>query len=126
MAGGAAWAGNEERCTRGWTDCSDCSVSRPGAEGAVKDHNIEGFRDFNEMLHHISKVLEMGITIYFCLCNSGVHQSLTLLIFAGVGCVRRGGAVVVTAGGSWAGCCVAAPVMGMFWTEMPCGVMWWI
>lgn len=55
----------------------------------------------------------------FCFYNLGVHQLLTLLILAGVGCVSRGGAVVVTAGGSWAGCWVAAPVMGMFWTEMP-------
>lgn len=52
--------------------------------------------------------------------------SLTLLSLAGVGCVRRGGAVVVGAEGCGGWCCVAAPVMGMFWTEMPCGVMWWI
>lgn len=52
--------------------------------------------------------------------------ALTLLILAGVGCVRRGGALVVAVGGSWGGCGVGAPVMGMFWTEMPCGVMWWI
>lgn len=48
---------------------------------------------------------------------------LTLLILAGAGCVIRGGAVVVAAGGSWVGCWVAPPVKGMFWTEMPCGVM---
>lgn len=48
---------------------------------------------------------------------------LTLFVLAGIVCVRRGGAVVFTADGSWGGCWVPAPVMGMFWTEMPCGVM---
>lgn len=46
MAGGAAWAGSGERCAQGWTDCSDCLVSVPGAEEAVKDHSIVGLRGF--------------------------------------------------------------------------------
>lgn len=55
------------------------------------------------------------------------HWNLTLLILAGTGCVRRVGVLVAAVGGAWAGCWVpGAPVMGMFCTEMPCGVMWWI
>lgn len=41
--------------------------------------------------------------IYFCTLLVPIsHIVLTLLILAGVGCVRRGGAVVVAADGSWA------------------------
>lgn len=113
MAGGAAWAGSEVRCTWGWTDCSDCSVSMLGAEEAVRDHNSKGIRSLTRC--YITSFME---NIFLCI--------FTLLILAGVGCVSRGGAVVVVTGGSWAWCWVAAPVMGIFWTEMPCGVMWWI
>lgn len=54
------------------------------------------------------------------------HLVLTLLNLGGVGCVRIGGAEVVATDGSWAWCWVAAPVRGIFWTEIPCGEMWWI
>lgn len=74
MAGGAAWAGNEEKCTREWTDCSDCSASTLGAEEAVKQHNIEGFRDFIQMLHHNILKLE-----YLGEKNSGQGNNNTFL-----------------------------------------------
>lgn len=115
MAGGAAWAGSEERCMQGWTDCSDCSVSMPGAEEAEKGHNTEGFRCVStdaapqNIRFFQSDSVEMGITMFFLLlqlywCPSVTSRSklFTLLILAGVGCVRRGGAVVIAADGSWA------------------------
>lgn len=71
---------NRERCRQGWTDCSGCLVLTPGAEEAETGKILSVLK---HMLH-----------------STPPHFILTLLVLAGVGCVRRGGAVVVADEGS--------------------------
>lgn len=76
---------NGERCRQGWTDCSGCLVLTPEAEEAETGKILSVLK---HMLHSKKKV------------STPPHFILTLLVLAGVGCGRRGGAVVVADEGS--------------------------
>lgn len=78
---------NGERCRQGWTDCSGCLVLTPGAEEAETGKILSVLK---HMLHSKKKKK----------VSTPPHFILTLLVLAGVGCVRRGGAVVVADEGS--------------------------
>lgn len=78
---------NGERCRQEWTDCSGCLVLTPGAEEAETGKSLSVLK---HMLHS-KKKKEV---------STPPHFILTLLVLAGVGCVRRGGAVVVADEGS--------------------------
>lgn len=77
---------NGERCRQEWTDCSGCLVLTPGAEEAETGKSLSVLK---HMLHSKKKKV-----------STPPHFILTLLVLAGVGCVRRGGAVVVADEGS--------------------------
>lgn len=87
--------GSGERCRQGWTDCSGCLVLTPGAEEAETGKILSVLK---HMLHSKKTKTKKNPTQYSV--STPPHFILTLLVLAGVGCVRRGGAVVVADEGS--------------------------